>query len=71
MHLYDLPTGVPWLSLIWLSMLLPALIMMFMNPEQKQTIRIIGTVFAFISMALSLLVIFAYDYIRPQKLQFD
>jgi NADH-quinone oxidoreductase subunit M len=70
MHLYDLPTGVPWLSLIWLSMLLPALIMMFMNPEQKQTIRIIGTVFAFISLALSLLVFFAYDYSSPQKLQF-
>ena len=44
MHLYDLPTGIPWLSLIWLSMLVPAIIMMFLKPEQKQAIRVVGTV---------------------------
>jgi NADH-quinone oxidoreductase subunit M len=70
MHLYDLPTGVPWLSLIWISMLLPAIIMMFLKPEQKQAIRVVGTVFAFISLALSLLVFFAYDYGSAQKFQF-
>ena len=51
MHLYDLPTGVPWLSLIWLSMLVPAIIMMFLKPEQKYAIRMTGTIFAFISLA--------------------
>ena len=46
MHLYDLNTllpGVPWLSLIWLSMLVPAIIMMFLKAEQKHTIRVVGT----------------------------
>ena len=46
MHLYDLPSDVPWLSLIWLTMLVPAIIMMFLKPEQKQAIRVIGTGFA-------------------------
>jgi NADH-quinone oxidoreductase subunit M len=70
MHLFDLPTAVPWLSLIWLSMLVPAIIMMFLKPEQKQAIRVTGTVFAFVSLALSLLVFFAYDYSSLQKFQF-
>src|SRR5436190_7786906 len=70
MHLYDLPTSIPWLSLIWLSMLVPALIMMVLKPEQKQAIRIVGSSFAFISLALSLLVFCAYDYGSPQKFQF-
>ena len=70
MHLYDLPSGVPWLSLIWLSMLLPAIIMMLLRPEQKYAIRVIGTGFAFISLVLSLLVFFGYDYSSGQKLQF-
>src|SRR6266508_3318721 len=70
MHLFDLPTGIPWLSLIWLSMPAPAFIMMFLKPEQKQAIRVVGTSFAFISLALSLLVFFAYDYSSAQKFQF-
>ena len=70
MNLFDLPTAVPWLSLIWISMLAPALIMMFLKPEQKQAIRVVGTTFAFVSLALSLLVFFAYDYSSPQKFQF-
>jgi NADH-quinone oxidoreductase subunit M len=70
MHLFDLPAGVPWLSLIWLSLLVPALIMMFMSPERKEQIRIVGATFAFISLVLSLLVYFAYDYSSPAKLQF-
>ena len=70
MHLYNLPTGVPWLSLIWLSLIVPVVIMMFMKPEQKNAIRIVGTAFAFLSLALSLLVFFGYDYASPQKLQF-
>jgi NADH-quinone oxidoreductase subunit M len=70
MHLYDLPAGVPWLSLIWLSMLVPAIIMMFLKPEHKHAIRVVGTAFAFVSLVLSLLLFFAYDYSSPQKFQF-
>jgi NADH-quinone oxidoreductase subunit M len=70
MHLYDLPAGVPWLSLIWLSLFLPALAMMAIKPEQKQLIRIIGASGAFVSLVLSLLVFFAYDYASPARLQF-
>ncbi len=70
MHLFDLPSGVPWLSLIWFSLLAPALIMMFLRPEQKNTIRLVGTGFAFVSLVLSLLIFFAYDYTSPVKLQF-
>jgi len=70
MHLFDLPSGVPWLSLIWLSLLVPALIMMFLKPEHNNTIRLVGTGFAFVSLVLSLLVFFAYDYTSPVKLQF-
>jgi NADH-quinone oxidoreductase subunit M len=70
MHLFDLPTGVPWLSLIWLSLLVPSIILMFLKPEQKELIRIIGATFAGISLILSLLVFFAYDYTSPMKLQF-
>jgi NADH-quinone oxidoreductase subunit M len=70
MHLFDLPTGVPWLSLIWLSLLVPAIIMMFLRAEQKQTIRIVGATFAGISLLLSVLVYFGYDYTSAQKLQF-
>ncbi len=70
MNLFDLPTGVPWLSLIWLSLIVPALVMLFLRPEQKQAIRIIGTLFAGLSLALTLLVYFAYDYSSPVRLQF-
>jgi NADH-quinone oxidoreductase subunit M len=70
MHLYDLPTGVPWLSLIWLSLLVPVIIMMFLKQDQKDTIRLIGAGFALISLVLSVLVYFGYDYTSPQKLQF-
>ena len=70
MHLYDLPAGVPWLSLIWLSLLVPAIIMMFLKQEQKDTIRLVGASFAFVSLVLSVLVYLGYDYTSPQKLQF-
>lgn len=70
MHLFDLPTGVPWLSLIWLSLMLPVVVMMFLKPEQKQAIRFVGVGFAFVSLVLSLLVYLSYDYTSPLKLQF-
>src|SRR5689334_580085 len=70
MHLYDLPTNIPWLSLIWLSLLVPTLGIMFIPPQQRDTIRWVGTIFAGISLILSLLVYFGYDYTSGQKLQF-
>jgi NADH-quinone oxidoreductase subunit M len=44
--------------------------MMVLKPEQKYAIRFVGTGFAFISLLLSLLVFFGYDYGSPQKFQF-
>ncbi|ABU58184.1 MULTISPECIES: NuoM family protein [Roseiflexus] len=70
MNLIDLPANVPWLSLIWLSLVIPTLIIALLKPEQKQEIRIVGAVFAFISLALTLLVYLAYDYRSPEKFQF-
>lgn len=70
MHLYDLPNNIPWLSLIWLSLLVPAVLIMFIPPERKQVIRIVGVAFAAISLVLSLLVFFGYDYAAAQKIQF-
>jgi len=70
MNLIDLPTNVPWLSLIWLSLVIPTLIIALLKPEQKREIRIVGAVFSFISLALTLLVYLAYDYRSPQQFQF-
>ncbi len=56
-----LPDGVPWLSLIWLSMLVPSIIIMFIPPTQREAIRWTGAGFALLSLILSLLVFFAYD----------
>jgi NADH-quinone oxidoreductase subunit M len=64
MHLFDLPQGVPWLSLIWLSMLVPSIIIMFIPASQRELMRRVGAVFAFISLVLSLLVFFAYDPVQ-------
>jgi NADH-quinone oxidoreductase subunit M len=70
MYLYSLPSNIPWLSLIWLSLLVPTIAIMFIPPQQRDTIRWVGTIFAGISLILSLLVYFGYDYTSPQKLQF-
>lgn len=70
MNLIDLPTTIPWLSLIWLSLLVPTIIIALLKPEQKREIRIVGATFAFISLVLTLLVYAAYDYRSPQTFQF-
>jgi len=70
MNLFDLPSTIPWLSLIWLSLIVPAVAIMFLRPDQLRAIRLVGTVFAFISLLLTVLVYAAYDYTSPQKLQF-
>ncbi|NWG21962.1 MAG: NADH-quinone oxidoreductase subunit M [Chloroflexi bacterium] len=70
MNLIDLPTTIPWLSLIWLSLLVPTMIIALLKPAQKREIRIVGATFAFISLVLTLLVYAAYDYRSPQTFQF-
>jgi NADH-quinone oxidoreductase subunit M len=69
-QLFLLPTNIPWLSLIWLSLVIPALALVFIKPEQKELIRQIGAVAAGVSLLLSLLVYFGYDYASAEKLQF-
>src|SRR5215475_1266427 len=69
-QLFFLPTNIPWLSLIWLSLVVPALALVFVKPDQKETIRWIGATAAGVSLVLSALVYFGYDYSSAQKLQF-
>jgi NADH-quinone oxidoreductase subunit M len=69
-QLFLLPTDIPWLSLIWLSLVVPALALVFVKPEQKETIRWIGAIAAGVSLLLSLLVYFGYDYSSAERLQF-
>jgi NADH-quinone oxidoreductase subunit M len=64
MHLFDISPNVPWLSLIWLSMLVPGLLIMLIPASQRETIRWVGAGFALVSLLLSLLVFFAYDPVR-------
>jgi NADH-quinone oxidoreductase subunit M len=61
MNLIDLPTNIPWLSLIWLSLLIPALLMTLMRANQLSLIRWTGAIFSLISLVLSVLVYVAYD----------
>ncbi len=70
MNLIDLPANVPWLSLIWLSLAIPTFIIALLKPEQKQEIRMVGAIFSFISLVLTLLVYLAYDYRSPETFQF-
>jgi NADH-quinone oxidoreductase subunit M len=64
MGLFDISPDVPWLSLIWLSMLAPAVIIAMIPAQRHEAIRWTGAIFAFLSLALSLLVFFAYDPTR-------
>lgn len=61
MNLFDLPTGIPWLSLIWLLPLLGALIIMFLPSEQKETMRWVAAITSGLSLVIALLVFLAYD----------
>ncbi len=64
MGLFAISPDIPWLSLIWLSMLVPSVIIALLPSSQREAIRWTGTVFAFLSLLLSLLVFFAYDPAR-------
>lgn len=70
MNLIDLPTTVPWLSLIWLSLLIPTLIIALLKPDRKREIRLVGAIFSFVSLVLSVLVYAGYDYQSAQTFQF-
>lgn len=61
MGLLSLTSDIPWLSLIWLSMLAPALIIAAIPGRQLELIRWVGTGFALLSLLLSVLVFLAYD----------
>ncbi|PDV96701.1 complex I subunit 4 family protein [Candidatus Chloroploca asiatica] len=61
MGLFTLATDIPWLSLIWLSMAVPAVIIALIPHQHKEAMRWVGAVFAFASLVLSLLVFLAYE----------
>lgn len=64
MHLFDISPNIPWLSLIWLSMVAPCLIIAVIPKAQVELMRWTGAGFSFVSLILSLLVFFAYDQTR-------
>lgn len=64
MGLITLPADVPWLSLIWLSMLVPAIIIAVIPDRYPDLMRGVGTGFALLSLILSLLVFLAYDPVK-------
>ena len=61
MGLITLSPDVPWLSLIWLSMLAPAAIIACLPNAQKEAMRWVGAGFALLSLVLSALLFLAYD----------
>jgi NADH-quinone oxidoreductase subunit M len=61
MHLFDLSPDIPWLSLIWLSMVAPVVIIAILPSSQRELMRWTGAIFSFISLVLSIMVYFAYD----------
>ncbi|HEU4322690.1 MAG TPA: NADH-quinone oxidoreductase subunit M [Roseiflexaceae bacterium] len=70
MNLLSLPTNIPWLSLIWLSLLVPCVGIALLPAQQKQAIRILGTGFALISLVLTALVYAAYRPGAVPRFQF-
>jgi NADH-quinone oxidoreductase subunit M len=61
MNLIDIPSNIPWLSLIWLSLVVAAAAVALVPATQRQTIRAIGTGGALVSLLLTLAVYAAYD----------
>ncbi len=61
MGLITLPTEVPWLSLIWLSMLVPAVLIALIPNDRHELMRQVGAGFALLSLLLSLLVWLGYN----------
>jgi NADH-quinone oxidoreductase subunit M len=61
MGLITLSPDVPWLSLIWMSMLAPAVIIACLPAAQKEAMRWVGAGFALLSLVLSALLFLAYN----------
>jgi NADH-quinone oxidoreductase subunit M len=61
MGLLTLSPDIPWLSLIWLSMVVPVVIIALIPATQQEAMRRVGAAFALVSLVLSLLVFLAYD----------
>src|SRR3712207_1652393 len=68
MNLFTLPAGVPYLSLIWLSILVGAIICAILPGSAKNAIRWTATIASFFSLAVALLLYMAYD---PNGLTFQ
>lgn len=68
MGLLTLSPDIPWLSLVWLSMVVPAIIIALLPAAQQEAMRWVGTLFAFVSLLLALLLFLAYD---PQQAGFQ
>jgi NADH-quinone oxidoreductase subunit M len=64
MGLINLPLTIPWLSLIWLSMAVPALLIAVIPKGREELMRQVGAGFALISLLLALLVWLGYDPAR-------
>lgn len=65
MNLFTLPEGIPYLSLIWLSILVGSLIIAVLPGSAKNAIRWTSTIASFISLVLALMVYLAYDPSGP------
>ncbi|MBV9786823.1 MAG: NADH-quinone oxidoreductase subunit M [Chloroflexi bacterium] len=63
--LYSLPTGVPYLSFIWLVMLAGAVIIALLPSGAKNAMRWTAVICSFLSLVVSLLIYFAYDPAGP------
>jgi NADH-quinone oxidoreductase subunit M len=61
MGLFTLSPDIPWLSLIWLSMVVPVVIIALIPATRQEAMRWVGAAFALVSLLLSLLVFLAYD----------
>ena len=61
MNLIALPTSIPWLSLVWLSLLAPSILIILIPSTQRELIRWTGTIFAFVSLVISVLLMLAYN----------
>lgn len=69
MSLLTLPAHIPWLTLVWVSLIVPCVGIALLPPQQKLAIRILGTGFAFISLVLALLVYAGYQAGGPTRFQ--
>ena len=61
MNLIDLPAGLPYLSFIWLVMLVGAVIIAVLPSGAKDAMRWTSLVCSFLSLVVALLVYLAYD----------